>query len=175
MNEGLASAARPPALTCQLPLRSQAGATPASRGTRALLQLPCHLPTGTHLSGRGSGGKGACHISHREQEAAAPTQACPQLMFCSYWVPFLVECYAVSSAAPGQLERQVEVTMVGRVLLGWGRWGQALGTPGFRLQPDLLREAQERGHVTSLMGLKAKAVSQTPMGLSTPSQNGFLH
>lgn len=96
-------------------------------------------------------------------------------MFCSYWVPFLVECCAVSGVAPGQLEGQAEVTVVGRVLLGWGRWGQALGTPGFRLQPDLLRGAQERGHVTSLMGLKAKAVSQTPLGLSTPSQNGFLH
>lgn len=96
-------------------------------------------------------------------------------MFCSYWVPFLVECYAVSCVAPDQLEGQVEVTMVGRVLLGWGRWGQALGTPGFRLQPDLPREAQERGHVTSLMGLKAKAVSQTPLGLSIPSLNGFLH
>lgn len=87
----------------------------------------------------------------------------------------MVECYAVSGVAPGQLEGQVEVTMVRRVLLGWGRWGQALGTLGFRLQPDLPREAQERGHVTSLMGLKAEAVSQTPLGLSTPSLNGFLH
>ena len=66
----------------------------------------------------------------------------------------------------------MEVTMVGRVLLGWGRWEQALGTAGFRLQPDLPREAQERGRVASLMGLKAKVVSQTPLGPSTPSLNG---
>lgn len=56
--------------------------------------------------------------------AAASTQACPQLMFCSNRVPFSAECYAVSGVAPGQLEGQVEVTVVGRVLLGWGRWNR---------------------------------------------------
>ena len=45
-------------------------------------------------------------------------------MFCSNRVPFLAECYAVIGVAPGQLEGQVEVTVVGRVLLGWGRWNR---------------------------------------------------
>lgn len=58
---------------------------------------------------------------------------------------------------------------------GLGRWEQALGTAGFRLQPDLPKGAQERGRVASLMRLKAKAVSQTPLGPSTPSLHGFLH
>ena len=38
------------------------------------------------------------------ESAAAPTRACPQLMFCSYRVPFSAECYAVSGVAPSQLE-----------------------------------------------------------------------
>ena len=88
------------------------------QGPAATTLPPPHRHPSVRQALRRSGG-----LSCQPQGAggtAAPTRACPQLTYCSYWVPFSAGCYAASGVAPGQLEGQVEVTMVGRVLLGWG-------------------------------------------------------